>query len=637
MIKHFKIQIVLVLILQMMLTLRLNAQEQLMPLSANSQQISTPETKQIARTTTTVAVLDLPFFDDFSYSTKSPKPDVNKWLDSGGVYVNHTFPIAPISIGVATFDGLNKKGYPYNLTALVSNSAPADKMISRPVNLKKKGSFIYQPSDSVYLSFYYQAEGRGDAPEANDSLCVDFYQPDLNKWVKVWGRKGYNPSGSDTSFHAATIVINNTLYFDSLFQFRFRNNATLSGSLDHWHVDYVYIDKGRNHLDTLRDDVTFAYMSTPFLKNYSTMPYRQYIASEMATGIGNYMRNNFNVQRYVDYNYTIKDRNLATVYTYTAGPANIDSYVPFGLNTTPTHATPTVTYIIPSPLTDTAYYTIKHIFSSTTGSITPDVCPENDTLIQIQKFSTYYAYDDGTAEGGYYNNTTGAKNAVRYTVNVADTLRAIRVYFDPITNGQNIINSSFRLMVWTDAGNGPGNVVYRDSITKRPMYLQGNYNLMPTYALEHCILLAPATYYFGIQQVSNMPLNVGFDKNNDHSSALFYDIGSGWVQSSIKGSLMINPVLGCTVPVGIEQITKSYSNVNLYPNPAQNSITLETYGLNTENATITVSSSIGQVVLNTTFVPEQTIDISNLPNGIYFVHLNSSTLNVTPKKLIISR
>ncbi|MGV2480783.1 UNVERIFIED_CONTAM: hypothetical protein IGO34_28745, partial [Salmonella enterica subsp. enterica serovar Weltevreden] len=90
------------------------------------------------------------------------------------VYINHTSPIAPLSIGVATFDGLNKKGYPYNLTAPVSSSALADKLTSRPINLKSKRGVAYQPSDSIYISFYYQAEGRGDSPEPNDSLSLDF-------------------------------------------------------------------------------------------------------------------------------------------------------------------------------------------------------------------------------------------------------------------------------------------------------------------------------------------------------------------------------------------------------------------------------------------------------------------------------
>lgn len=280
-------------------------------------------------------------------------------------------------------------------------------------------------------------------------------------------------------------------------------------------------------------------------------------------------------------------------------------------------------------------YTIKHVIS-----FTSDFWRANDTLIQKQKFSNYYAYDDGTAEVGYYNNTYGAKNAVRYTINVADTLRAMRIYFDPVTDGQNIIASSFRIMVWADGGNGPGSVIYRDS-AMYPQYLQGNYNLMPTYKLTSCQVLSPGTYYFGIQQTTNKALNIGFDKNNDHSNALYYDIGNGWVQSAIKGSLMINPMLGCyypASPVGLPDYQSRVTDrISVYPNPAQNSIRIGTNGVLVEKGSVTFLSAVGQIVLTSSFNSSDAVDISSLPNGMYFVHLSCEELNTTPQKLIIAR
>lgn len=616
------------------------AQEQLMPLSVNPQLISIPaKNVQAARTTTLAALDTIPFFEDFSYSPTSPYPTVNHWIDSN-VFINHTFPIAPPSIGVATFDGLNKKGYPYNLSALVSNSAQADKLTSRPINLQKKGPKTYSPLDSVYLSFYYQAEGRGDAPEANDSLSVDFYKPNQKKWEKVWGRKGYNPTGADSLFHLVMLPIKDTAYFDSLFQFRFRNRATLSGSLDHWHVDYVYIAANRSHIDTVISDLTFEYMASPFLKNYSTMPYRQFIPSEKATKFANYMRNNYTTGQNLFYNYKLYDKNNLAVDTYTGGNNNHPSYYSGTPNTWGAHITPDINYTFPTPFTDSTFYTVKHYLATSTGTNSSDFYRTNDTLIQKINFSSYYAYDDGTAEVGYYNNTFGAKNALRYTINVPDTLRAMRIYFDPVTDGQNIIASSFRIMIWGDGANGPGNVIYRDS-AMYPQYLQGNYNLMPTYKLTSCQLLSPGTYYFGIQQTTNRALNIGFDKNNDHSQAMYYDVGNGWVQSAIKGSLMINPMLGCYYPespVGMPDYqSRTTDKVSVYPNPAQNSIRIGTNGVMVENGKLSILSSVGQTVYSTSFRSSDEIDISSLPNGIYFVHLSCEELNTTPQKLIIAR
>ena len=618
------------------LNLGVYAQETLMPLNGNAQLQNIKETPTLLayKTSTIVAMDTLPFFDDFSYSTTSTRPTNRHWLDSS-VFINYSFPIAPPSIGVATFDGLNKKGYPYNISALVSNSSPADKLTSRPINIKKKGNIVYQPSDSVYLSFYYQAEGRGDNPEANDSLCVDFYKAKQNKWVKVWGKKGYNPSSNDTLFHIVMIKLDSLAYFDSLFQFRFRNNATLSGSLDHWHVDYIYLNKNRSRIDTVMEDDAFQYMSTPFLKNYAVMPYRQFIQSEMAPQVHNYIRNNFTSTKNTSYNYTVSDTLLNTQLTfYNGGNDNIVPYAQSGIHTAPQHARPSVTFSFPAPLTDTAIYKIKHVISTN-----PDLVRENDTLIQIQKFANYYAYDDGTAEVGYYNNTYGAKNAVRYTINNADTLRAMRIYFDPITDGQASIGSTFRMGIWANGSNGPGNIIYRDS-TINPVYLQGRNNLMPTYKLTSCLILNPGTYYFGIQQTTNKPLNLGFDKNNNHSDALYYDIGNGWVQSAIKGSLMINPVMGCTIPpppVGIKPNDFISHTITLFPNPAQNTIIIQTNDLKSYDASVAILSSIGQEVYTSAFHNNEPIDISNLSNGVYFVSLNGSSLNVIPKKLIIAR
>ena len=558
MIKKIKIHTVIAFLMAMHFYAK--AQEQLMPLSVNGQLTSQIIKSTSASRTTSITPMDtLPFFDDFSYSTTSPYPTAKHWIDSN-VFVNHTFPIAPPSIGVATFDGLNKRGYPYNLSALVSNSSPADKLTSMPINLEKKGNYTYSPSDSIYLSFYYQAEGRGDAPESNDSLSLDFYKPRQQTWTKVWGVKGYNPSGADSLFHLHMIAIKDTAYFDSLFQFRFRNRATLSGSLDHWNVDYVYMDKNRSYADTIMEDDAFEYMSTSFLKNYSTMPYRHYIASEMAPQVNNYMRNNFTSGKNTFYNYTVTDKNNALVHFYNGGSANILPYSTNGTHNVPQHANPAITFAFPS-LTSMGIFTIKHVISSN-----PDLQRQNDTIFQTQRFTDYYAYDDGTAEVGYYNNTYGAKNAVRYTLNVNDTLRGIRVYFDPVTDGQNIINSTFRLMVWADGSNGPGSIIYRDSVAY-PIYLQGHYNMMPTYNLTSCLNLSAGTYYFGIQQTTNKPLNIGFDKNNNHSDAFYYDIGNGWTQSAIKGSIMINPLLGCALdplPVGIDTHETPVGQISLF-------------------------------------------------------------------------
>src|ERR1700752_4776454 len=101
------------------------AQEQLRPLSGNINYNYIPAKQTVSAKTASITSFQLPFFDDFSSAMKSPYPKSTHWIDSN-VYVNTGFPIAPLSIGVATFDGLSKTGYPYNISAPVSSSSQAD-------------------------------------------------------------------------------------------------------------------------------------------------------------------------------------------------------------------------------------------------------------------------------------------------------------------------------------------------------------------------------------------------------------------------------------------------------------------------------------------------------------------------------
>ena len=92
--------------------------------------------------------LDLPFIDDFSYN--SSYPDSNLWQNNN-VYVNQCYGVNPITIGVATFDGLNFNGYPYDVNLINIDALPADTLTSHYIDL----SVI----DTAYLMFFYQPQG----------------------------------------------------------------------------------------------------------------------------------------------------------------------------------------------------------------------------------------------------------------------------------------------------------------------------------------------------------------------------------------------------------------------------------------------------------------------------------------------
>jgi len=122
-----------------------------------------------------IPVLTLPFFDDFSDS--KIYPDTYRWTDQF-VFINKDFPIYPINSGAATFDVIDNTGRVYEQASTVPFIA--DYLTSRPIRLDS----VYlpavkklTPSDSVYFSFYYQPQGRGDKPEHLDSLVLQFGYP----------------------------------------------------------------------------------------------------------------------------------------------------------------------------------------------------------------------------------------------------------------------------------------------------------------------------------------------------------------------------------------------------------------------------------------------------------------------------
>ena len=114
----------------------------------------------------------LPFFDDFSQSTLYP--DSTKWTDID-VMVNDGFPMCPPNRNVATFDVLDANGRVHDYA--ISNAFVAEYLTSVRIRLDsimEPSPRALTPADSVYLSFYYQPQGNGNAPEGQDSLVLQF-------------------------------------------------------------------------------------------------------------------------------------------------------------------------------------------------------------------------------------------------------------------------------------------------------------------------------------------------------------------------------------------------------------------------------------------------------------------------------
>lgn len=118
--------------------------------------------------------LTLPFMDDFSRNDVFPATD--RWQDQYA-FINTDYPINPPNIGVATLDAINDKGELYPHAIPGPGIFQADMLTSQPIRLDsvfKPVARPITPADSIYLSFFYQPQGRGNAPEAGDLLILEF-------------------------------------------------------------------------------------------------------------------------------------------------------------------------------------------------------------------------------------------------------------------------------------------------------------------------------------------------------------------------------------------------------------------------------------------------------------------------------
>ena len=579
---------------------------------------------------TPAASLSLPFMDDFSRD--SVYPDNAKWMDMK-VFINRNFPVAPPSIGVATFDGLDADGIPYDTTGTFNpaSSAYADTLTSYPIDL-----FGKTPADSVRLSFYYEAGGKGNLPEVGDSLWLEFKSP-AQTWTKVWTTPGFSAAPSDSNFQQVMIYISSPAFLVDSFQFRFRNKATLSGNLDHWNLDYVYLNDVRPATDTAYKDIAFVYDAQSLLKQYIAMPWEQYDVNDMKTSIKNYLRNNYtSTFTTSNYEYFIEDMNH-TVLSNVNGSFSLQPYYPNGYTTcTPIPCAnilnPPVSYSYQDTMTGCYIYHVHHSLDSNAT----DVNHNNDSVTFYQKFLNYYAYDDGTAEKGYGLNVIGGQTAYKFTLNTADQFTDVDMFFTFLMYSQAL--RTFRITIWdaTGAGGTPGNIIYQDSIVS-PHYVTGM-NQFYRYKLTSPVNLPAGSFYVGMVQYSSTELNIGFDANTNSQSKMYYRTGVNWVQTIFKGSWMIRPVFGrCTNWLGVADVSAEVNLFYVYPNPAQDILFVKSENDSNEKINFSVFDMLGNEVISQKGLSGSSVDISALKNGIYFIRIVDAKGNAGVKKIVVSK
>jgi len=547
--------------------------------------------------------LELPFIDDFSKEARSPEE--SKWIGYS-VYINQQMALKPPSIGVATFDGLNSFGIPYST---INESGAADTLTSHCINLN------YPASDSLYLSFYYQPKGLGNFPEFIDTFLLEFKNPDDTLWTWVWSSKGEDYPQLARDFKQVMIPIADTAFLKKGFQFRFRNYAQLNGSWDHWHLDYVRLDRNRNINDTNLLDYSFMYQAGSLLNTYKSVPLSHFLPNALAN-MDTVFRLSLTTQSAASdvktYGYYFENYNFPEVIR----DSTLSLLGPI-FSREENQFTQAIKYTYENPGTPWTEYVLKHFLKDNQS----DLIQQNDTTIYRQILSNYYALDDGSAEERIsINNNGGGFAAQKFDTYLGDTLKSIQFYFNWVND--QVVDKSFYIMVWGAGSNEPGEILINEGVHVPNYYGQ---NVFITYELENPIFLPAGSYYIGWAQNTGFDINIGFDKNTQNSNRIFYNLDGNWYNyAANEGTMMIRPLFQEVQDtyVGVRPIVNQ--DWSMYPNPSNGEITL-TLPENQSNIELFVYDVSGRIVFNANELKTQiTFDLKeNLSAGVYFIEMRN--------------
>lgn len=548
------------------------------------------------------------------------------WVDNSA-YHNYRYAVDPWSLGVVTFDGVDENGLPYHF-GNTSAHFPADVLTSRPINLAGK--------TNVYLTFLYQAEGYGDAPEANDSLLLDWWLPDSNAWYpSQWYAVGGGATDVWDTVHWAVPFT----ALDNGFRFRFRNWASTSGALDHWHIDYVTLKD--NDFPTVSNfsDLAISEPINSLLDTYTAVPWDHFKNASASANMLDTLKvrvynSDITPTNYANGGLEIRYNGIlqgGSPYVLN-NPAITSEWTgnwELAMNKYPYPLASNYTFNNSLPAAQAAFEVKLYIDAAVSVS---NAHPENDTTYFVQDFRNYYAYDDGSAEAAYGITGTHSLLAYKFTAYEEDSLTGVLIHWVPSV--YNHSDKEILITIWEDNGGVPGDIIYQDDYfnTNHPEY-SGSINGFKYFTFMGDQKIAvPQTFYIGWEQIESVSLNVGMDMNIPNSNKIFRNVSGSWQTSAIPGSLMIRPVFstGLNYTLSTNEVTQEPGQeVLIYPNPALNEINVQT---NLSEFSVQVYDLTGRLIINS--FNERSVDLNDLNSGMYLVLVYSGSEVVHTEKLI---
>ncbi|PZX52451.1 putative secreted protein (Por secretion system target) [Algoriphagus ratkowskyi] len=501
----------------------------------------------------------LPFWDDFSQGI-----DTLKWSLRGASYTE-TIGINAPSIGMILLDGVDANGNPYSLTQV--DQGDTDYLTSKPFDLSTLTS---ANSESLFLSFFWQAAGRAELPDESDQLTLQILNSD-GSWVTIWRQRG----GVDLSRDVFTqeIVKILPIWQHAAFQFRFFAEGRQSGPFDSWLLDYIYLNDGRSANDLYYLDRSLTKTNELRIGEYGAYPFA--LLAKNQNKLWSKIQNEF---------YNLENRFRAMEYSIVISDSSTMSSTPINLNT-PFNPVPNAlerrvfesrsfeeisvpkyetTLEIISSITsgDRLLYEVDFLTKDTTffSNVNYEL---NDTVRTSFPLLDFFAYDNGSADYAAGINQKSGQLAVKYNSPEEVYIKGISINF----SNPKQANQAVDINVWKNLDEDP--IFSReDLIAVKEAGQQFLY-----YSLDTNIRV-DGEFYVGFTQFTDDFIHVGLDKVNDSSEMLYYNVVGSWTQNKeVKGALMIRPHISMTAPFEVSVVPDQ--SIRIYPNPVETLLNLE--------------------------------------------------------------
>ena len=583
------------------------------------------------------ATATLPFCEDFSAPGARPDPAV--WLEDD-VFVNNSFAIAPPTIGVATFDGLDEGGLPYG-----DGVGKSDVLTSTFIDTRGAGN--------LYLKYFLEPGGRGQAPEEIDFMLVEGRDAS-GDWVELNRHFGSRTSEPQDTFTYYEIALDGSALAHAEFQVRFTAVGNQRGNFDLWHLDYVRVEEGDGGPNF--DDIALTEPPSSLLEPYSAVPLEQFrarpdlVTTQIDVAINNLFAETNNVSTptvtYLDASGDV----LAEAGLLAGSQFNLPPGRSVFFNDVPPGPAANLRAAVQQlGETDAARITTRYELGVDADQEQIACVLRNDRAEAVNSIGDLYAYDDGTAEGGLLPGGQGERLVVRYEAFTQDTLRGLQLFFTrtgPLDAERQLINLQVYLGPLDDNDLTPD---YEEVLTRPffPSTVGDTLQAFTTYALVDAfgepteLVVPPGEFYVGYQLASDVasPVPVGLDVSRDNTDAIFAEFGSGWfalpeLGLGVTGSLMIRPVFS-EDPVTNSSPTRETADraLRLYPNPSDGRVRIGEFERLGAGARYEVRDAGGRVVAAGPAARELRLD---LPGGVYVVRVLDGATAATGR-IVVSK